>query len=118
MTLNFNIVDGNPVDYDEVKKDYLNGIISDELCEKHGMGKSQYSRLLKQFKEEGIYITIKRNGVKNPRWYCILKKGEKKTYRVQRMFNKKLYKFGTYKTEEEAKKRVEELKANGWEGLL
>ena len=120
MTLNFRVVDGNSVDYDTLKEDYLNGIIGDKLCKKHGIGKTQYNTLLKRFKEEGIFIGKKfyGNGVKHPRWYRILKGKNNTYYQVRRMFNKKMYKFGTYKTEEEAIKRVEELEANGWEGLV
>ncbi|MBR0059629.1 MAG: hypothetical protein IJP99_10685 [Methanobrevibacter sp.] len=118
--MNFKIVDGNPIDYEEVKKDYLNGIVSKALCKKHNIGTSQYLRILKRFREEGVIGKgrIYRNGVTNPKWYrTTTSSNGTKSYEVRRMFNTKMYTFGRFKTEEEAQARVEELKSNGWDGL-
>ena len=46
-----------------------------------------------------------------PKYYSMLPNG---TFQIQKVINSRLIHFGTYKTEDEAKKRVEFLKAHNW----
>ena len=55
--MNFKIIEGENVDmYDEMKQDYLNGIIDKDFREKWGIGTTAYKTLLKRFREDGIVI--------------------------------------------------------------
>ena len=124
----FNIVEStlNEDMEEAIRQDYLNGLRGTGLMQKHNIGRSRYCRLLKEFREEGIPVQ-KGYNVKpkrsKPKYYkkCRVIRSCKTYYtywEVRRMFNRKLYRFGVYKTEQEAQAKVAELEVNNWEGLL
>lgn len=53
---------------------------------------------------------------RKPKYYSFVK--NENAFQVQKVIDGKKVYFGYYKTEEEAKARVEELKNNNWDGLL
>lgn len=118
--MNFKIVEGVSLDYDEAKKAYLNGIRGVNLRKMFNIGSSQYQRLLTRFREDGIIIPRKGNvsvGKQPKYYYRNLCKG-RSYWTVSRTINWKRHYFGHYKTQAEAKAKVKELEANNWEGLL
>ena len=116
----FKIVEGKTLDYETVKEAYLSGIYGVELREMFGMGTSQYSTMLKRFREDGIHVpkhgNIRPNNL--PRNYHPRKSHGRTYWIVTKTINWKKYNFGSYKTEEEAKARVQELRESNWMGLL
>lgn len=118
MGITFNIVEQEGLDYEEAKTAYLNGIKGMRFRKMFGIGTSQYTRLLERFREDGIPITpiggVYRGKPKN--YYCI--NVQYGYWVVCKWFNRKKHYFGMYKSEAEAKARVEELKKNNWNGLL
>ncbi len=121
MSTNFNIIEQKTINYDDLKKDYCNGLRFNELKKKYGVGNSQYQRLLNRFREEGITITgswKKPKKYYNPEYiYRVLTKGIC-YWTVKRTINGKQISFGTYKNRALAEQRVKELNENNWEGLL
>lgn len=69
--MEFNIRDGEYLDYDSAKEAYLNGIRGDKFRELFNIGKSQYSRLLNHFRDDGIIIPRRGNVPINspPKYY-------------------------------------------------
>ena len=113
--MQFRISEGKGINYEQAKKDYIEGLHGVKFRDKHNLGLSAYNRLLKRFREEGITIY---NNKLDAKYYYHSKKAD--VYVVCRRIgvSGKFHYFGNYKTEDEAKARVEELKANNWEGLL
>jgi hypothetical protein len=118
--MNFNIIDGDYFDYDKAKEAYLKGIRGNNLRKKFGIGRSQYVRLLKRFREDGIIIPHKGNVQINnaPKYYYNHICNGYSYWTVSRTINYKLHYFGHFKTEAEAQQRVKELEENNWEGLI
>ena len=118
--MKFSIREGNSLDYEQVKTDYCNGIIGKKLQKKYGIGSSQYTSLLKRFREDGIKV----NGqgsispIKKPRFYQKqLSKGIM-YFTVTRTINGIRYYGGMFHTEAEAQQSVKELNEIGWESCL
>ena len=112
--VNFNLIEGdyNPnFPYDMVKKAYRDGVPVKEIRKKYGLNNGQWARFLKELKAEGLPLRGD-----NPRFYIHDKTRRK--YKVERVIAGKRVFFGYFETEEEAQERVEELKANSWNGLL
>ena len=120
MSLNFRVVEQETVPYETLKQAYLNGIRGKKLMEMYGMGSSQYTRLLRDFREDGIVVPRRGNTSinENTKWYSHQGFGRYTYWVVKRTINGQKYTFGRYKTEAEAQKKVEELKKNNWNGLL
>lgn len=123
MSMNFKIVEQKTINYYDAKNDYLNGIMGKELRKKYHLGDKAYASLLQRFREDGLEIEMainnrKRQRKKRGKYYYISKQRGHIYWTVKKFINNKLYYFGNYKTEAEAKKRVMELEANNWEGLL
>lgn len=112
--MNFNIVDGTPINYEEVKQAYLNGVRGENLREMFNLGSSSYKRLLKSFREEGITVQGK-DTARN--YYKQTIHGQDYYTVYKTVKGKKIY-FGHFKTEKEAKDHVEYLKKNNWGGLI
>lgn len=124
MSMNFNLIEQETIDYDAVKQDYINGLRSKELHRKYGIGGSQYQRLLNRFREDGVEIKgswkkpVSEKAHYNPtyihrnisRGICY--------WHVKRWIKGKVHYFGNYKTHALAEQRVAELESNNWEGLL
>lgn len=121
--IRFNIIEQDGLDYEQAKQDYLKGIKGVNLQRKHGIGISQYTRLLDRFRDDGIPVPKYKQPVSskshyNPKNYGrVLGKG-KPVFQVSKTIKGKKYTFGNYKTEALAQKRVKELRASNWEGLL
>lgn len=115
--MNFNITDGDTIDYEQAKQDYINGLRSKSFRKKYNIGASAYGSLLKRFREDGIEVHV-RGKYKTPtaKYYHYNKVSNH--YVVTRKVKGKSFYFGYFLTEKEAQARVEELKQNNWEGLL
>lgn len=114
--MNFNIIESSSVDhYEEMKKDYINGIIGEELRNKWDIGTTSYLNFLKRLKGDGVKIS--KGGAKRkithlpPHVY----QRENKSFFIQKYINGRgsCY-YGTYYTIEEAEAKVNELQDNGW----
>ena len=118
--MEFNIVDGEQIDYEEIKQAYLEGVRGRKLREMFGIGTSQYTRILVRFREDGIIVPQKGNVVVNnePKYYQRNMCNGICYWVVSRTVNWKRHYFGRYKTEAEAQARVKELKENNWEGVF
>lgn len=116
--MNFRVIEGveDSFDYEEIKKDYLNPELSvKSIKEKYNISNSKWdNRIIKRFKEENIPLRCRSGLGNNSKNYC----KSKNRFMVYKTVNRVKYHFGYYKTEDEAKARVEELKMNGWDGLL
>lgn len=120
MVVNFRLVEQKDTPYDVLKQAYLDGLRGDAFRKKFGLGTSQYSRLLRDFREDGIEVPKQgRTPVnKETRWYACEGYGEYRYYVVKRVVNKKKYTFGRFKTEAEAQRCVRDCIANNWYGIL
>ena len=118
--MEFNIVESKTLNYEEVKQAYLNGIRGNRLRKKFGIGRSQYTRLLNRFREDGIIIPKKGNVAINntPKYYYNNICNGIPYWTVSRTINYKHHYFGHYKTEAEAQQRVKELQENNWDGVF
>ena len=118
--MKFSIREGNPINYDDVKQDYINGLVGNKLMAKYGIGSSQYTSLLKRFREDGIPINKQGeiSPVKEPKYYHKMVSKCNMYFVVKRTIEGVLYYGGVYKTEIEAKQRVNELNNIGWESCL
>ena len=118
--MEFRIVEQKSINYEAVKQAYLNGIRGRKLMDMFGIGSSQYTRLLRDFREDGI--NVPRQGhcsINKPaKWYTCESYGKYTYYVVKRVINGKRYVFARFKTEKEAINKVEELKQNNWDGLI
>ena len=117
--MKFNIIENPERNYDpeEVKREYQDwNIPVKDIQEKYDIHRSEWRTLLKQWSEEGIPLRSNRNRNSTPKYYT--KDTRYDSYRVMRTINSRRRYFGSYPTEEEAQKRVQELEANNWEGLL
>ena len=120
MSMNFKIKEQNSIDYEEAKKAYTSGIKGNKFRKMFNLGSTAYNNILKEFRAEGIPVkNSKPPKVKRePKHYQRnLSKGIS-YWTVTKMINGKLHYFGHYKTKAAAQQRVQELKANNWEGLL
>lgn len=118
--MNFNIVEKKESSYEDMKEAYLNGIRGKQLREMFDIGSSAYTRLLKEFREDGIIVPHRGNNkinkpIKNYYYRVINGIGY---WVVSKKINYKTYYFGHYHSKAEAEERVKELKQNNWEGLL
>lgn len=120
--MNFKIVEQDTINYEQAKQDYIKGLRHNNFCEKHGIGKSQYLRLLKRFQEDGVPVNMKRTPIHKKKHYNptnvyrFLSKGIG-YWRVSKIINGKTHYFGTYKSKAKAEKKARELKDNNWEEI-
>ena len=51
----FNIVDGDYIPYDEIKRDYMDERLkSTDIIEKYGLNTGMWKRLLRDFRRDGV----------------------------------------------------------------
>lgn len=51
----FNIVDGDYIPYDDIKKDYMdNRLKTTEIIQKYGLNTGMWKRLLRDFRRDGV----------------------------------------------------------------
>ena len=119
--LNFNIIDGVDVhktyDFEELKKDYLdmNNSVND-IMEKYGFSSGQWVNARKRLEDAGVPLRgTHTKQMRTAKHYIYDRRRNR--YKVCRNIGGKHYYFGVYKTEEEAKARVQELRDKGWDGL-
>lgn len=112
--VNFHIVDGEEPSYEDIKKDYLNGLKGDNLRAKYHISPKKYTKILKEFEKDGIKTQRRRKGktYKKPKYYSY----NINTHRfiVERQINGKRIYGGCFKRRIDAEQRVKELEANGW----
>lgn len=117
--MNFRIVENQSVhdtyDLNELIEDYKNMELTvKEIREKYNLTVGQWHTVLKRIKEQGV--SLRGASYRNAKYYSFNK--QYNHFRVHRVINGVHYRFGAYRTEKEAKARVDELNANNWEGLL
>lgn len=117
--MNFRIVENQSVhdtyDLNELIEDYKNMELTvKEIREKYDLTRGQWCTVLKRIKEQGV--PLRSASYRNAKYYHFNKQENK--FKVERILNGVDCYFGTYRTEKEAKARVDELNANNWEGLL
>ena len=113
--MQFRIIESEGINYEQAKKDYMNGLHGQKFRDKYNLGTSAYVGLLKQFREDGVCIY---NNKMDAKYYYYNKKND--SYDVRRRIggNGNMKHFGSYKTEIEAINRVDELNKNNWEGFI
>lgn len=117
--MKFNIIENPDPGYniEDVQKDYQNPDITvKEIREKYGITPGAWKNILRHWKNEGVPLRSNCRLTRKPNYYTLDKRYG--IWYVQRTVKNRCYRFGGYKTEEEAKARVEELHENNWEGLL
>lgn len=115
--MNFKVVENSRPDYDveEVIKDYLNTELSTiEIKQKHKITTKKYTKILNEIKKRGLPLRNAKHNSRKCKYYSFIQG----YWVVKRIFNQKTYYFGKYRSEEEAKARVNELRENNWNGLL
>lgn len=114
----FNIIENHDLfddfPYESLKKDYMDmNIPVIRIKKKYGVTNSRkWTKILRKLRSENVPMRFKARD-HDPKYYYYAK--DCKKYVVRRVINKKLIYYGRYSTEEEAKARVQELKANGWQ---
>lgn len=122
IKMEFTISDGvkleDTIDWEQLKEDYQNlEMTVPEIKEKYGVTNSQWNRVRRQLKEDGVPLR-NRGRVRNSycsyhaKHYHVDKKSGK--FLVRKVVKGEYIRFGLFDTEDEAKAKVEELKANGW----
>lgn len=124
--IQFNIIEGssnNPIipkeQIESFKNDYLKGVVLKELKRKYNLqNMKKLNDLIKELELPSRHFVPKRKHkgyskkIREPKNYSY-NQGTK-TYYVTKKINNELKYFGGYKTEEEAKKRVQFLKKHNW----
>ena len=121
--VNFRIVEGvsqPDVDFEELKKDYLNkDMYVDDILKKHGISRREYRRLRKKLVEETGEPVKKSNSNK----YSVSTTGEKYIYRdplshhfkVKKFIDGRTVHYGTYKSLDDAVKVRNVLVDHKWD---
>lgn len=110
--MKFTIRDGDYVDYEQAKKDYVNGLVGERFREKYGISTKAYSTLLKDFEAEGIKTgrkPKKKKIYKKPTYVYYDKRT--KYYKVERTRRGVRDYQGCFKNRKDAEEKVKEL---GW----
>lgn len=114
MGVNYRIVEGDYSKYDEFVRLY-NDYSLDVLEIKRQIGNNIYSKLRKEALENGDIKPRPFNLRRNIRYKYYHYDKNRGQYRVRKVKNGKYMSFGFYDTEEEAKKKVEQLLAVDWD---
>lgn len=98
-------------EYEDVIKLYNKGFSVKKIKESLGLTAYKYSKHVNEALDEGRIKS--RQSLKNPKYYYKTKNNK---YCIQRRCSetKKMKSYGTYETEEQAKKKVAELIKNNW----
>ena len=124
MTVEFHIINGQDtlqqLPLHEILQDYADtNIPVKKIKEKYQLTQTQWNHIIRHCKNKNIPLRGTTNKNKplgyKPRYYYHNGHGR---YYVSRIFDGERYNFGTYPTEKQAKKRVEELHQNKCEGHL
>ena len=107
----FNIIDGEykVLDRETIQQEYLRGVPVYKIRGKHNLSRSDWYRILREFKSEGVPLRGS-----NPKYYY----WNGRYWVVCRYIKRREHRFGLYHTREEAEMRVRELESNNWDGLL
>lgn len=109
MGLNFRVIENPPLlpshVEDDFKHDYNEGVSLNKLGEKYGINRTRIAKLCKELglppRENKVYT------------YCY-HDSRNNAWRVYKKINCRQYYFGSYDSEEAAKKVVNHLKNNNW----
>ena len=118
MSLNFKIVEGTTTNdeerYEEWIKEYLNNTPMSEIQDKLGINIYMYRKYRKRALEEGRVVDRRTTQKDDYKYYY---RTRHNTFIINKRcpITRKIVHYGTYKTEEQAKRKVEELKRNNWE---
>lgn len=107
--MNFRIVSAEELPYDDIKRDYINGIQGRRLSEKYNLTSSMYSRLLKYFEADGIKTNRKHKTYRKPTYVHYNKATG--FYKIEKTINGKRTYGGCFKKRADAERKVREL---GW----
>lgn len=111
--MNFRVIENNDEDmYLEWVELYNQGMLIKEINEKLGLSDYMYRKYRREALKSGLIKD--RRKTYEPKYYYKTSKGY---YSVNHRNEKGVMQYyGLYKTEKEAKKKVEELKKNNWRG--
>lgn len=109
--MKFTIRDGDYIDYEAAKKDYVNGLIGEKLQKKYGISSKAYGTLLKDFEADGVKTNRrpKQKIYKKPTYVYYDKRT--KYYKVERTRRGVRDYQGCFKNKKDAEQKVREL---GW----
>lgn len=111
--MNFTISDGEYIPYEDIKKDYINGLRANALQEKYNISPGMYKSLLDRFEAEGVKVARRRKKKCRKPSYIHYNRAYDH-YIVERIINGKKIYGGAFKKKAEAELRRNELEANGW----
>ena len=111
--MRFRVVDGDYLPYDEIKKDYENGIVGNALKKKYRITDLAYKGLLSRFKDDGVRLVRDRQRKRRKPSYIHYNRTQD-NYKVERVINGKKIYGGSFKKRVDAELRRNELEANGW----
>lgn len=111
--MRFKIVDGDYLPYDDIKKDYENGLVGKALMEKYGITNLAYTGILNRLEADGVKISRNKQKKRRKPTYVHYNRTQN-NYIVERIINGKRIYGGSFKKRIDAELRRNELEANGW----
>ena len=111
--MNFTISDGDYIPYEDIKKDYIAGLVGNALKEKYNISHGMYRSLLARLEEDGVKLVRGRRKKQRKPSYIHYNRTQN-NYKVERTINGKKIYGGSFKRLVDAELRRNELEANGW----
>ena len=111
--VNFRIVNGKELPYEDIKNDYVNGLKGKPLRDKYGITTTKYSKLLKRMEEDGVKTRRKKDKTYRTPTYIHYSRTQN-IFKVERFIEGKRVYGGSFKRRIDAELRVKELNENGW----
>ena len=109
--MNFKIRDGDYLPYDEIKKDYENGLVGKALMDKYGITNKAYTGLLDRLEADGVKLARKRYAKKPIKKPTYVYPAGNRSWMVRKWVNGEYIYGGCFKTKALAEQKVREL---GW----
>ena len=111
--MKFRVVDGDYLPYDEIKKDYENGITGNALKKKYNITHRGYKSILDRLEADGVKL-VRGRQKKRRKVTNIHYNRTQNNYKVEKIINGKKIYGGSFKKRADAELRRNELEANGW----
>ena len=112
--MNFTISDGDYIPYEDIKKDYIAGLVGKALKEKYNITPAMYKSLLARLEDDGVKLVWSRKKKQQRKPSYIHYNRTHDNYKVERIINGKKIYGGSFKRLVAAELRRNELEANGW----
>lgn len=111
--MRFRVVDGDYLPYDEIKKDYENGITGNTLKKKYNITHRGYKSILDRLEADGVKLVRGRQKKRRKPTHIHYNRTQN-NYKVEKIINGKRIYGGSFKNRVDAELRRNELEANGW----